>query len=1707
MTVPSSYASSPLIENTGCASFGNAPCFAEDTASTLVTGPNSLGDLVWRDLNRNQASDGGSETGIGNISLTLYYDANSNSALDSTDPQIATTISNASTGAYSFSNLPDGRYIVKVDATDTDVPTGFAITTSNPRAVDLDSARVLATPVSNTTIDFGFAPVLFLDKVLTSSTPTYDSADVTYSLLLRNNQPGDGSGPTSACQYLVWASAEGSGSSGQPNGKRFLNTGTNAPPPTNLFGSSEPNSTYAYGDFTGGSNRFVTGTSYSLGAQSGTITKVEALFPLYIDTMVADDQATGEVSFGGTSLGSTTISNAELNSRIGVANSAYYVWNVTSLRSWQRSDFSGTNLVLRFDLAKVSAADSGNLYLDALGFRVTTSENCGSADDTIDPLPLTDTYDSTRLQFVSASVTPSSTSAGTLTWSNLGPLYAGGTKEIKLTFRALNTTSQVTANNTATVDSATFTTGRDTNDVTDSATVTINPGFSIGDTIWNDTNGDRTQNVGELGLSNVKLTLQLKTGSNSYADQATTTTDSNGTYIFRGLDTTALAYRVTVDTTTLPGGSTNWTNTKDRDSGAANGNSNSGDITTTNSADVTDADFGYRRTTPTIVGSVWNDWNGSATTSADAGEEGLSTVTVRLNGGPCTNGTPTATCTTTTDSSGNFVFASTSLTAATYSVTVDATTLSGGASAWSQTFDTDGTGSANVVSNLVLTANGTARADFSYRKTGTLTVGDTVYRDWNGDSSQGTGEDGIAGVTVYLYEDANGNGTVDSSTDALYQSTTTNSNGIYSFTNVPNGTFIIQVASKTLPSGLNPTDDPDTVINGESRFTVTSGAVASIGGVTCTTCNLIFDYGYQPIGTGKIGDFVWYDVDADGVQDSGEPGIANITVSLYEDTDGDGVLEVGGDDSLLSTTTTDADGGYLFQNLGLGRYWAVVNSADSDLPESNDQPYSLTTAGSFLRVIASAGQSHLDADFGFTALAQVGDTVWQDSNADGSQDISEPGLAGVIVELRHSGCTAGSTCPTDTTDANGRYLFSGLPAGSYTVAVLSGVPASFVQTYESDVAFTDSSTCASGCDQQSTVTLAAGQADLSLDFGYRPANKVGDYVWFERNGNGVQESGEPGLSAVTVYLCTTTPCNSGAATSKAYTDGDGYYSFGDLADGTYYVAVDTSTVSSSFIQSYDADGTGTANQSTFTVSGSTGGANNGTVTAIGGVGCSSCNLTLDFGYTLGGPRAMSGTTFFDTGNNGELYAVDPANVPYESITAYLWLNNGTKQYLGSDPTGSTGLYSFTNLPDNTTYAVGVDSNSTYLTGLDLKQGFTDAPNGDAYRSTIAVAGSDVTQRDFGFYGDVDFGDLPTTYNGVTKLKSEGARHTIGSLKLGAVVDGDPDGQPSSTSTGDTNDDGVTTVQQDNWSQGSGGTVNVTATGGTGYLSGWADWNNDGDFADSGEKIVTDQAISGSNQPVSFAIPVSTLSGTYNSRFRLYPSSTADTSVPQGLASNGEVEDYQWSFAPTAVELGSFTATAGADQIVLDWETVSELENLGFNVYRATSVEGARAQLNPELIPSQAPGSGMGFAYQWVDSDVQAGVTYFYWLEDVDFFGQSGLHGPVDATLPRSAIATISLQQRWQGRSASSNVWSFYADGTFADSAGQGGTWRYLSTTRRLFVQYSSGQQCQAYYLGVVRGSAASGKMLCRDGSDAKGQWQGTLSGSLTGSAPLVGSNR
>src|SRR5262249_7339287 len=147
--------------------------------------------------------------------------------------------------------------------------------------------------------------------------------------------------------------------------------------------------------------------------------------------------------------------------------------------------------------------------------------------------------------------------------------------------------------------------------------------------------------------------------------------------------------------------------------------------------------------------------------------------------------------------------------------------------------------------------------------------------------------------------------------------------------------------------------------------------------------------------------------------------------------------------------------------------------------------------------------------------ATLGDFVWEDRNANGVQDSGEPGVPGVTVKLMDA--AGASVLATTSTDANGLYLFSGLTPGTYTVMFVppAGYTASPKDAGSDDAKDSDADAVTG---MTGTYTLAAGETNLTVDAGLFRKAALGDFVWEDRNANGAQDSGEPGVPGVTVKL-------------------------------------------------------------------------------------------------------------------------------------------------------------------------------------------------------------------------------------------------------------------------------------------------------------------------------------------------------------------------------------------------------------------------------------------------------------------------------------------------------------------------------------------------------------------------------------------------------------
>ena len=199
------------------------------------------------------------------------------------------------------------------------------------------------------------------------------------------------------------------------------------------------------------------------------------------------------------------------------------------------------------------------------------------------------------------------------------------------------------------------------------------------------------------------------------------------------------------------------------------------------------------------------------------------------------------------------------------------------------------------------------------------TVSGSAFTDANGNGVRDAGEAALAGITVHL------TGT-DKLGEAVSVTTTTDASGNYNFGGIADGTYSVAFGNSdgttTYIHTLQDQGGDDTV---DSDANVTTGATASFV-VDSSHQNILHeDAGYYS--SVSIGDFVFDDLNANGRQDAGEPGVAGVTVSVTNTSL-----------NFTFTTTTDANGFYNVSNLPPGSYTVTFNAPAGYVFTSKDSP-------------------------------------------------------------------------------------------------------------------------------------------------------------------------------------------------------------------------------------------------------------------------------------------------------------------------------------------------------------------------------------------------------------------------------------------------------------------------------------------------------------------------------------------------------------------------------------------------------------------------------------------------------------------------------------------------------------------------------------------------------------------------------------------------
>lgn len=425
-------------------------------------------------------------------------------------------------------------------------------------------------------------------------------------------------------------------------------------------------------------------------------------------------------------------------------------------------------------------------------------------------------------------------------------------------------------------------------------------------------------------------------------------------------------------------------------------------------------------------------------------------------------------------------------------------------------------------------------------------VSGSVWKDDNADGLNNNNEPGLFWVMVELV-DCNG---------GVIASGFTDQDGNYAFSNIPPGQYMLNFDTNLLPDGCEftfPNMGTDDTIDSDVDSNGSSGCFS-----VATNDDIDFDAGLYSLGT--IGDRVWEDINGNGVQDPGEPGLNGVFVELI---DASGMV--------VSSTVTSGNGNYFFELVFPGLYYikyiAPSGYFSTSAFEGSDQTLDSNIDGSFGPNTTPLfellpGETELDVDAGYYQNALIGETVFFDINKNNLFDSNENGINGMPVELwqivdgQEVKVAEQLTHHKPGTPSDDGYFKFEVPPGEYFLVMeipsLGLVPV--VQNANGNLPVTNpnESTIDSDVNNANTTEsfqINSGEVICNIGAGYYPMATIGNRTWADNNQDGIQNANEPSLSGVEVRAYDT----NGVMIDTDISDTNGSYKIEYLGQNDYYL--------------------------------------------------------------------------------------------------------------------------------------------------------------------------------------------------------------------------------------------------------------------------------------------------------------------------------------------------------------------------------------------------------------------------------------------------------------------------------------------------------------------------------------------------------------------------
>jgi protocatechuate 3,4-dioxygenase beta subunit len=368
--------------------------------------------------------------------------------------------------------------------------------------------------------------------------------------------------------------------------------------------------------------------------------------------------------------------------------------------------------------------------------------------------------------------------------------------------------------------------------------------------------------------------------------------------------------------------------------------------------------------------------------------------------------------------------------------------------------------------------------------------------------------------------------------------------GSYIFPDLPASNPAGYTVTETQPAAYS----PGKATSGTGGGTVAAGGNVVNGvviGVSGTPVSLT-DYLFGELSPAGISGRVFEDLNGNGLADAGDTGIAGVTITVT------GTTTLGAPVTL--TTTTDGAGNYGFPTLAPGTYTVTEAQPAGYLP-GRTSAGTVSGAGSVAgsvsggatgnviqSIVLGSGGGSPSNNFAEVRAASLAGRVYLDGNANDALDPGEAGIAGVTVTLSGTDFLGNAVTRSTQTAATGDFAFGGLAPGTYVLAETQ--PTQFLD----GATAAGSAGGAVAANVVSSIALPSGAAAVGYLFGERGAGGFGlsGRVYFDRDGNGVRDAGEPGIAGVGITL-TGVDIDGNAVDRRAITAADGSYAFVGLS--------------------------------------------------------------------------------------------------------------------------------------------------------------------------------------------------------------------------------------------------------------------------------------------------------------------------------------------------------------------------------------------------------------------------------------------------------------------------------------------------------------------------------------------------------------------------------